>query len=555
MQSMSNAAQGFENSIFAAAMAGGNFSNVFGDMGQSGAKFGSDFDAIMTTIGEKALASANILGISYSESLLRTQSLLSNLPNEYGKVYSVIDNRTKISGERSVDSMELLSQVARGTGHEYSKAIEMASAMSQKFGSSAKDAGTRMAILADGAKNLKIPFESINSLINGLDGTFAMWGDQMQGTMKVLDQVSSALKNSGLGYAGQIELVKSLGGAVHNLSLSQKAFIGISSGMTSGGGMVGVGLKIEQMLQQGKMGEIVKMLQTTMEQKSGSRAISLSEATNNPEMQKTFLIQRGLLDQFGIRGTGEQNRLLEAMSKTTLGGEAGQADAERVLSGALNTGNDLTQRQTNLTATMAQNSTEFLGHFKAMQAGNALRVFAGSDSDYQKLAEKSNISNLKAPRQKAVELERRFKEQGLDQYGGAAALNTLDTMYNATGAVLTRVSEAVGFSSKERYKELQSTPEKERTKEQKEEMLRIERGEQTTAFENPFRLPSNFVRQQNPIAVPQQTQSVSMQTEPLDVNIYLRDESGNLVQQITNKLSVAVGAVKNMVAGSLGNTN
>jgi hypothetical protein len=97
------------------------------------------------------------------------------------------------------------------------------------------------------------------------------------------------------------------------------------------------------------------MMQETMQRMTGRGAVSLQEATDDPRAQRAFLVQRGLMQQMtGIGDTGELNRLLEVMSKAELG--TGQSvDAQNALSEAMQNGQDIASKQTDIMATVSEN--------------------------------------------------------------------------------------------------------------------------------------------------------------------------------------------------------
>jgi ABC-type transporter Mla subunit MlaD len=346
----------FENRLISAAQSGGNFYNI---MGKGNESFVGGMDETMGVIVSNSAKSANLLGINFQESLTRTVMVLETLPGEFNKIYDDVMVGNKAF---SLKTEQILSMAARGTGKSYKEAMDIATSVVAKFGEDTVQAAQRLSVLNMVSKETQIPFKSLNEMVQGIDNSFKMYGDQMKGVVDILGDVSTAMQGTNLGFEGQIEVVKSLSSAISNMALPMRAFIGLSSQMSSPGGMIGVGLNVERMLQEGKMGEVVGMMQETIKKRSGRGAVSLEEATDDPGAQRAFMVQRQMLSTMGIQDTGTANRILEVMSKAELGG--GTVDAEKALAAALGEGDKLAARQTDVMALAADN---FAQATKALQ--------------------------------------------------------------------------------------------------------------------------------------------------------------------------------------------
>ena len=344
-----NEVKGFENAIMSAAQTGGNFYNTYNVGGRS---MVDQNENVMNKVAKKAADTANILGIHFEDGLKLTLEVMAKLPGEFGKIYDDIIIGTK---KYSMTTEQIIGRATRGIGVSTEKGLQIARDMLYTFGEDSIKTAERMSIISKASKELGVNFEDIDNLATDLDNTFGMWGNQLNGMVPILNDVSEALEGTNVGIKGQMNLVKNLGGAVSQLSLPMKSFVGIMSGMRSAGGAVGVGLNVERMIQEGRTGEIVGMLQETMQKMSGRSAVSLEEATEDPRAQRAFMVQRGMLQQMtGISDTGQLNRLLEVMSKTELGTGA-SIDAQNALSEAMKNGEDITTKQTDVMATVSEN--------------------------------------------------------------------------------------------------------------------------------------------------------------------------------------------------------
>jgi hypothetical protein len=207
--------------------------------------------------------------------------------------------------------------------------------------------------------------DALEGLTENLDSNFKMWGDQALSTVGILRNVSSALSGTNVGFKGQVDIVEALTNGIKGMSLGMRSFIGMQAGFR--GGAVSAGLQVEKLMQEGKMDQIVDMMQKAIQQKSGRGAVSLGDAIESPDAQRAFMVQRGMLGNFGVSDVGTQNRILEAMSKTQLGG-GGKGDVEEILKGTLEKGNDIQERQNNNLINIAENTTAMKDFFSAQKA-------------------------------------------------------------------------------------------------------------------------------------------------------------------------------------------
>jgi hypothetical protein len=344
-----NEVKSFENAIMSAAQTGGNFFNVY-DQGTEG-MVGQNENA-MNKIARESAETGNMLGIHFSDAHKLIMDVMGKLPGEFGKIYKdiAIDGNTY-----AMSTAEIIGRVTRGIGISTEEGLGIASDMIYKFGEDAIESAERMSVMSQASKELGMRFSDLSGLAGSLDDTFDMWGNQLESVIPVLNDVSKALEGTNVGIKGQLTLVKNLMSSVESIQLPMKSFIGVMSGMRGPGGAIGVGLNIERMLQEGRSGEVVNMIQESMQRLTGREAISLNEATEDPRAQRAFLVQRKMLQSMtGISNTGQLNRLLEVMSKTEVG-TSGMMNASTALEEALGNSEDIVSKQTDVMATVSEN--------------------------------------------------------------------------------------------------------------------------------------------------------------------------------------------------------
>lgn len=373
----SDAVNKFETSLLEAATAGGNLNSVFG--GNL-----ADTEGAMRSVTNSASITADRVGLSFKQSMALTTAIISQLPGEFDKVYEnigvIIDgNSTKLS----YSTAELLTQVSRGAQVPLQNVVNFADKMKETYGTSAKGSAEGIAMMSAVAEMAGSKFSHFESIINNLTQSFGLWGDQMRSAGDIFVNVSSALRDSGVGYEGQVAVVKSLTGAIQGLMSAQnmgmRAFIG--SGM--GGGMVSNALQMEKLMsEEGGMGKVASMMEDKLKQLGGGRVITLNEATEDEGAQRQFLIQRQMLSKMGISDTATANRLMEVMSKGDIGGSVG-LDKEKVLAEALGKGEKIQDKQVTLLDKIASN-TEGLAQLKQINQRSISNEMLGQENPLER---------------------------------------------------------------------------------------------------------------------------------------------------------------------------
>lgn len=381
-----NSVKGFENAMLGAAMAGGN---LYDTIGKGTSDLGDNLTRFTAKTSEDAKMSALGMGTSYQEALSNIKATIEKLPGSFNETFKIIDSTAADAAPTVYKSWDLIGRAAKGTGQTFAEALSTAQSGFQTFGQGSGKAAERIAILSDTSNKLKMPMSATRGLVEGVDQSFKMWGSQLDGTINALEKMSEALGKTGVGFKGQIELTQQLTNGIANMSLPMRSFIALSSGAGGPGGMVGAGLRVEKMLQDNKMGDVINMVQETLRKKTGGQILSLDQATNQPGQEKQFLVQRQLLGTMvGTQDTGTLNRLMEAMSKTALGGDKGKAETEKILSDTLTRGRSVAESQTDIAAQQLSVLRDSASTLKAIQLRlGAKDVLGGTKEEYDNINE------------------------------------------------------------------------------------------------------------------------------------------------------------------------
>lgn len=344
----SEATKQFELSIMRAAASSGAFNEVLG-IDEPTRNLASNLDWATDRIQQSARQAALNMGMSYQDSIKQTMEVLKLLPAEFEKSGDQITRSYQVfANSAPVDAMELLETVAKGTGQTFDTVLDVANKMWATFGSNSKEAAERTAILHRVSNDLNIPFETLKGTIQSVDDNFKLWGNNAESTLSVLGQISTVLKEQGVGYQAQLEIVNSLSGAMKGLGIEKKAYIGMEAGL--GGSAISAGLQVEQMIQQGDWGKVAGMMQQSIGNigGTGGQVLSMNDALQTPGQEQAFMAQRMALGNiFGVQDVGMQNRLMEVMSKVSLGSEL-QIDGAKTLEEAFSAGKVTQEKQFNV---------------------------------------------------------------------------------------------------------------------------------------------------------------------------------------------------------------
>lgn len=340
----------FENAIISAAGASGAFGEILGLEDESRV-LSTNLDWATDRIQQAAAKSAIAMSMSYQNSIKQTMDVLKTLPDEFEKSGNEVMKTYEIfeSGAmQSVDAMRLLETTARGTGQTFETVLGVSERLFATFAMNAKDAAERVAVISSVSSDLKIPFATLKDSIQSVDDGFKMWGHNASGTLSVLEQISDVLKEQGVGYAAQLEIATTLASTIKGLGFEKKAFIGMDAGL--GGSAIGAGLQVEKMIQEGDWAKVAGMMQETIGKigGTGGKVLSMEEAMQTPGQETAFMAQRMALGNiFGISDTGMQNRLMEVMSKVSIGTEL-QVDGTKALEEAFTAGESIQEKQKNI---------------------------------------------------------------------------------------------------------------------------------------------------------------------------------------------------------------
>lgn len=428
-----------------------NASGRLGDMLHQGTTRFKDIGAATAEYNEQMAKVAAATGFTIKETI--------GLSDQLGRIPGFL-NSVITSGDGAGGSLDGLTGVMRlmsGTMQPQSAIIEeMTNAydnLSQsqgKVADSTQKGAQLISTMAEVSRVGNIQFKDAKSLLEEVAQQFRFVGDETEGAARVFGRFSEALQSTGLTAKASLDIIKGMIKSVSDLSMGTKAFLSLKSG--GPGGLQGA-FRIEQMLRDGKLDQVMSMMERGLKQQFGGRIYSQAEAAQSPEAAAQFQRQRSLL-QSGVFGIGkgandeQATRILEALKSNNLGQlqdviKTGQ-DAVK---NTTDIGNQIQERNYTQLTRMAQFS-ERTTIAAELQASLDLRRYFGSES-----AAAGQLGNFKQQAQGEARTTAGNKTIGTPQ---DSLRNDLDKMIQqgtqafmkGVGGVFTGIRDAAGDAAK-----------------------------------------------------------------------------------------------------------
>lgn len=345
-----------EKSFLQLSAASGNFGNVIGKSGEDLENMDSLLAGYIDRIGNTALAT----GRSISE-VKQLSETLERLPAFAGGTTVAFQGLTDANGalansENNVsNAMEtntaLLKEIS-GLGLDSKTAIEAVATMNDELGTSAQKAMTNLASMSIVADDLGIPLSHVQDFTKNAASNFKFLGDNVEGSSKILYRFGSALKDSGMGPKAIQELTAGVIKGINDMSIAQKAFI---SGQSGGKGGLKGAFDIDIMLNEGKIDEVSKKMETAFRKNIGGKLVTLADVKRGGEAEATQMTKQIQLLTTGpfkmAEGAQQAQRIIEAMSKGEFVAQPLMDSTEKTVN-AINDGSKIIEKQTRILQTI-----------------------------------------------------------------------------------------------------------------------------------------------------------------------------------------------------------
>jgi len=295
----------------------------------------------------------NTLANIGSETNLTTEQV-GQFADGFMRLPGVLNETIKLTEGTSqkMHVLEAAIKVARGTGLEFGEVQKDIEEMTQHFGASAKTALQTISRTYDATQTLGLNFKDMRNYVSDVGSAFKFFGDNSSTALDIMGRFGPALKKSGLGPTAVKEMVSGFTTGISKMTVAQRAFLSGQAGI-GGGGLRG-GLEIEEMLAEGKVGEVAGKIEGALKKMVGGRFMTRKEAiAGGPGAASQFEFQRQMLQQgpFGqLAGSPEQAaKLLEALAAGDTDALGEQiASGDKALESTVDRGNSLIESQSNV---------------------------------------------------------------------------------------------------------------------------------------------------------------------------------------------------------------
>lgn len=259
-----------------------------------------------------------------------------------GNLKSLTSAQAGVTSAVNLTNVALLTATA--TGMEATQVADMLSTAHLELGESVETAGEAMANIADAAEGSGLRFAEVSQAIMSAASNLKMWGGTISSVTPVFKSFVQSLGEGRKGLA--TDLLNQYVGGLQRMGLSTRALLGIVGGMGGRGGALGAGLEMEAAMEHGAEGmqTITDNLIQALTQFGGGRGIITREqAIADPALQRSFLVQRQLLQQMLGVDQDSANQMMGILQDVEQSGLEMTTNTTEKLSELMRSGEDTQQ--------------------------------------------------------------------------------------------------------------------------------------------------------------------------------------------------------------------
>lgn len=371
--------------------------------------------------------------IQYATELNNTSTItgeniatVAKLSSELVKVPGVLNTMVDAvdgSGQK-INALSKMMQVARGVGIDYSTSIgvmeqayELLGNAQGKVTDSAEKGFRMMALMNEALKIGGLRLVDTQGFLSTVAKQFEMVGDNTQGAVNILEKFSGALQNTGLTGKASVEIIQNMVQQIGKLEMGTKAMLSMRTG--GPGGLQGA-FQVENLIRQGKIDEVARMMEQTLRRQFGGRIYTQEEAARSPQAASQFMRQRALMTSGAFGGLAKDDetatRLLEAMKSGPAATSQELKKANVATKDAAQRGQQLQEHQLNV-LNMLNNSMDRMVSIGEIQLLQGAREVIGTGGDYHSMVRQSL---------------REYTQSALTDMGTQASPDTSSTEYGDT---------------------------------------------------------------------------------------------------------------------------
>lgn len=299
----------------------------------------------------------------FSRSLYITKDQMIEFTQATARTSLSLDqmNETVETGIGTTTMFAVAAAQAAAMGVTMGDAAEYFNTAMNKQGKSAQEAAGMIAGFSAVAKETGLRASKVASTLNGAVEGFTKLGMSADFGRPILEGFGRTMKDMGLGIENATSLTTSLSSALAGLTTDYaSAYImfqkgGLDIGGGGSGGALGASIGLQAaMLDAEKTGDqgdiankMVHGLRDTLASFAGGDIVTVQQAAESPELQKSFYVQQQMLQkQFGVSSAQDATRVLDMLSQLDEATRTGNASAQQDLEKQLK--NEMDGRDKNL---------------------------------------------------------------------------------------------------------------------------------------------------------------------------------------------------------------
>ncbi len=294
-------------------------------------------DKFLSNIVETVVASEDMKDtfISYPE-MMKNAEGFANLGLSIEHMNENID-----LGSRNMNLLATATLLSSAAGEDLNSTMNTLTKSIMTQGLSAEQAVEQYGLFRDSSEKTGLSMKDVKDALEGAVRGYEMLGMSAEFAKPALDAFAASLDKSGMGIKNAKDLAGSLTRSIGGMTESyEKAFITMSKGgMNFSGGVFGASIEMQaRMMDAEKTGdqsamakEVISAMKGTLQSFTGDDIVTVQEARESPELQKTFVMQQKLLgEMYGLKGQ-DANRTLEMLSDLDTARAAGDTEAAEKL--------------------------------------------------------------------------------------------------------------------------------------------------------------------------------------------------------------------------------
>lgn len=374
----------------------------FAEKADSARKAETAFMQIAAASGQlgKAFTGAAVDSTKLQTGLLQMASLTQNLAITTGLLPEKLAEMAAMFGKTipgaldqtivaagGINNFDAVLRLAAGSGRSFNDILDDLKTAYDELGLSGEKALKFTALISETSNSLGIRLTDVESTLKTVATNFRYIGDNTEAATRAMARFVPALRETGLSAKASSDLVAGMINNVKNLEIGTKAFISARSG--GPGGLQGA-FQIEKLMREGKMDEVMKMVEGTLKKQIGGKIVSLQEASQSPELAAQRFKQQAMLKSGAFGGLAkndeEASRILDAMATgASFSKETGNIikSGQDAMAEQISRGNSIQERN----ASALDASIVFLDRIATasdIQAMNIVKKEIGTDNPYYK---------------------------------------------------------------------------------------------------------------------------------------------------------------------------